>query len=166
MEPVPALPLISSHDEAFTVLVVENSYKRWAKEFKEGKKGKDKKIKGGKYTSTAKGQNKWGGWSKIGLAVFKEYVTMNKAARMEPTTHITEKTCLGRLRVKNSIVCNDYKAQSELARSNKRKRDHGVEEASEYEDREFPTYDDAHILSLSSDEEDCSDSDNPKTYCK
>ena len=85
---------------------------------------------------------------------------------MEPTTHITEKTCLGRLRVKNNIVCNDYKAQSELARSNKRKRDRGVEEASEYEDREFPTYDDAHILSLSSDEEDCSDSDNPKTYCK
>ena len=164
-------PMITPEDEAFTVLVIENSYDRWVKELQEkeaggqkdaGGQGSDKRKKpnyNGKYTATDSGQNEWGGWSDEGLDVFKKYVDMNRAARKENDTIVLERTCLGRLKAKYNIVCNDPKAQCDLDKSNKRKRRRGEDELEEHQKKK-PTitiHEDYHPPS--SDDEDGEDDD-------
>ena len=115
---VPKLPLITSQDEAFTVLVIQNSLSRWTVELLENKKGKKR---GGEFTSTQVGQNEWGGWSQEGLDLFHSYVEMNIEARKDGKTRAVEKACLQRLKVKNQISCKDHKSQMDFARRCKRK---------------------------------------------
>ena len=124
------LPMITPEDEAFTVLVIENSYDRWLKEIAEEKDGSLQEMKkkrpanyyNGLYTLTDSGQNEWGGWKVEGLELFNKYVDMNRAARKERTTPAVEAACLQRLKKKHNIVCNDHKTQADLNRKRKRKR--------------------------------------------
>ena len=95
------LPMITPQDEAFTVLVIENSYKRWKKECINNKvimvitKVNSKQTNHNRcYTTTDAGQSEWGGWSKDGQKMFNEYVAMNKDARQQKSTVVLESTCL------------------------------------------------------------------------
>ena len=135
------LPMITSEDEAFTVLVVENSYDRWMKELQKtdaplpqpadnagvqqrNNPGKPKRpCYNGLYTTTESGQNDWGGWKEEGLARFNEFVDMNTAARAKKTTPALEKDCLARLKKKHNIVCDDHRTQADLDKKRKRKGD-------------------------------------------
>ena len=75
------LPMITPEDEAFTVLVIENSHERWLKEIEEEQNGTLQEMKkkrpanyyNGLYTLTDSGQNGWGGWKVEGLELFKKY---------------------------------------------------------------------------------------------
>jgi hypothetical protein len=140
---VPNLPMITSMDEAFTVLLIQNSIGRWKKELErdrtsttnsssdQNKKTKEQTTKtnhNGRFTTTDKGQNEWGGWSQTGLKLFREYKDYNKAARKERKTRAVEDTCLEMLKKKHKIVCRDHKSQIEFERSNRRKRKRGVDE--------------------------------------
>jgi hypothetical protein len=127
------MPTITSEDEAFTVLVVENSYDRWMKEIQEKddeKRKNDTSLKktrkpnyNGLYTTTDSGQNEWGGWMEEGLASFNRYVDMNREARKKKTTQNIERTCLARIKQKYNIVCNDHKTQTDMNKKRKRKGD-------------------------------------------
>jgi hypothetical protein len=127
-----SMPMITSEDEAFTVLVVENSYDRWMKEIqeKDGAQQQDdtssKKKRpnyNGRYTTTDQGQNEWGGWTDEGLAIFNRYVDINRAARKEKKAQAIERACLAGLKKKYNIVCNDHKTQTDLNKKRKKKGD-------------------------------------------
>ena len=160
---VPGLPTVTRQDEAFTVLVVENSYERWENEFKSKKAAKrsqkvnDKRTNhNGVFTTTDSGQSEWGGWSIDGRTKYAEYVEMNKAARKLTSTQVLEATCLNRLREKYNITCHDHKSQSDLERSNKRKRKLGQAEIASMENKhkEMLTFDREYVGDLESDDED------------
>jgi hypothetical protein len=122
------MPMITSEDEAFTVLVVKNSYGRWMKEIqeKDGAPQKEDARKkrpnyNGLYTTTDSGQNEWGGWTQEGLEIFNSYVDINRAARKGKNCRDVEKVCLARIKQKYNIVCNDHKTQTDLNKKRKRK---------------------------------------------
>ena len=167
---VPKHPMITPEDEAFTVLVIENSYDRWEKEIEEKNAGgsssnnnnkKKKPNYNGKYTTTDSGQNEWGGWTDEGLQVFKKYVDMNRLARVEKETMSVERECLHTLKTKYNIVCNDPKAQCDLNKSNKRKRKRGEEELQDQQKKKpmITIHEDFHPQS-SDDESDEDDDDD------
>ena len=130
------LPMITPEDEAFTVLVIENSYDRWLKEIAEEKDGSLQEMKkkrpanyyNGLYTLTDSGQNEWGGWKVEGLELFNKYVDMNRAARKERNTPAVEEACLQRLKKKHNIVCDDHKTQVHLNKKRKQKCDDNADE--------------------------------------
>jgi hypothetical protein len=126
------MPMITSEDEAFTVLVVENSYDRWMTEIQEDniarqqgttKLNERKPNYNGRYSTTDSGQNEWGGWTEEGLAIFNGYVDSNREARKKITTQTIERNCLARIKQKYNIVCNDHKTQTDLNKKRKRKVD-------------------------------------------
>jgi hypothetical protein len=132
-----SMPMITSEDEAFTVLVVENSYDRWMKEIQEkdgAQQQDDTSIKkkrpnyNGRYTTTDSGQNEWGGWTDEGLAIFNRYVDINRAARKEKKAQAIERACLALLKKKYNIVCNDHKTQTDLNKKRKKKGDDDIGE--------------------------------------
>ena len=105
---IQSLPMITAQDEAFTVLVIQNSIERWTKEV-DKERGvsttEEKKTNhNGIFTTTDSGQNEWGGWSEAGLDVFHKYVDENEAARKKKETRAIEKKCLDRLRKKYGII--------------------------------------------------------------
>ena len=123
------LPMITPEDEAFTVLVIENSLERWLTEVNEknGVQQQERKKRpasyyNGLFTLTDSGQNEWGGWTEEGLTLFNKYVDMNRAARKEKTTPDVERACLARLKKKYKIVCHDHKTQTDLNKKRKRKK--------------------------------------------
>ena len=99
--------------------------------------------------------------------MFNEYVAMNKNARQQKSTLVLESTCLNRLRVKYNITCHDYKAQSNLERSNKRKRKLGQEEIQDTKnDEELMTVDYEYCGGDSSDDEDDNNAAMATLSCK
>ena len=128
---IQSLPMITAQDEAFTVLVIQNSMERWKREVAKGcgvDTSQEKKANhNGIFTTTDSGQNEWGGWSEAGLDVFHKYVDENEAARKKKDTHAIEKKCLDRLRKKYGIICHDHKSQVDFDRSNKQKKRRGLE---------------------------------------
>ena len=133
---ITSLNMITSDDEAFTVLVVENSYDRWVKEMErkedddetDSNSNKKKHSFNGRFTTTDSGQVEWGGWSEEGRKRFKSYVVANRKAREDPATPVLEQLMLARLKKKHKISCLDHKTQNELERANKRKRKRGEDE--------------------------------------
>ena len=76
-------------------------------------------------------------------------------------------TGLNRLRVKYNITCHDYKAQSNLERSNKRKRKLGQEEIQDTKnDEELMTVDYEYCGGDSSDDEDDNNAAMATLSCK
>ena len=78
--------MITPKDEAFTVLVFENSYSCWVKEIAKTDAGgqsnnksnnKKKPNYNGKYTTTDSGQYEWVGLTDEGLQFFKKKIDMN-----------------------------------------------------------------------------------------
>ena len=142
----PRLPLITAQDEAFTVLVIQNSLSRWITDLKEKeqarrdrqagilppkppddpaeeeKPAEKKKPPSGLFTTTEAGQNEWGGWSQKGLDLYHRYVELNMSARKNRNTRTVEHTCLGNIKRRHSISCKDHKSQIDFARRCKRKR--------------------------------------------
>lgn len=65
-----------------------------------------------------------------------------------------EASCLQRLREKNHIICRDHKSQIELQRSNKRKKDRGVEEVLEHHEKKRKQAIREDLLNFDSGDED------------
>jgi hypothetical protein len=159
---VPNLPMITSMDEAFTVLLIQNSIGRWKKELERDRTSttnsdsdqNPKTNHNGRFTTTDKGQNEWGGWSQTGLKLFREYKDANKAARREQKTRAVEDTCLEMLRKKHKIICRDHKSQIEFERSNRRKRKRGVDEDLEQGEEPEQAIPEELLNNLSDDDDD------------
>jgi hypothetical protein len=141
------IPLISSSDEAFAVLLVDNCIGRWTEEMqeedaraKEQAKKKDDKDKTapelpvkrepkvGKYTSSTTGQAKYGGWNQDGLKYYNRLKNLNEIARENPRCQVVEEKCLELLRKNHKITAKTWEEQSKR-RSRKRKLNVEVDES-------------------------------------
>ena len=131
----PHLPCVTVDDEAFAVICIQNQCSRWIKEAESqmenlGDANANKaKSTEGIFTSSKKGQNKFGGWSEEGLSQFKQYKEFNRDARLAQKEiskeERVEEICLRRLRDKKRITMNNHKEQKAWEESRKRKKSNG-----------------------------------------
>jgi len=137
----PQLACVSAQDEAFAVVCIENQCLRWIEDAKreiketgvvdgvEENSKKANKSTEGLYTSSKKGQNRFGGWSEEGLSRYNNFKEYNKQARLVQKEvskeERVEEICLRRLREKKGITMNDYKEQKAWDESRKRRKSNG-----------------------------------------
>jgi hypothetical protein len=118
--------LITPSHEGMILAIWDNNYENWQKlwEWSQKPENKDKtqRNKGGKYTSTDKGQREFGGWEAAGIEAYNSYVDQAIAVRKSRSGKLLESLTLQRLRKSNNIDQADAQAQSKLNRSRKRKK--------------------------------------------
>ena len=141
------IALISSSDEAFAVLLVDNCIGRWTEEMQEeDARAKDQAAKNkendksdpeppvkrepkiGKYTSSTTGQAKYGGWNQNGLKYFNRLKKINESARENPRCKVVEEKCVELLRKNHKITAKTWEDQSKR-RSRKRRLNVDVDES-------------------------------------
>jgi len=128
----PKRQLVTPEDEATVAIIIHNASERWQQEFehpppkKKDRKAEDSKHnKNGIFSSSDKGQNKWGGWSAEGLQQYNEYLQMVKEGRAASHAEKVERNCLMKLRAKYNVTATNKMDQDKMDESKRRREKAG-----------------------------------------
>jgi hypothetical protein len=121
----PKKSLVTSSHEAMIVAIWDNNRDNWISLFtwsqQAENKGKIQPNRGGRYTSTDKGQRAYGGWEPEGLEAYNAYYETNHAARKTPNRKAVEKAMYHQLRTAMGITSTEHKSHIKGEREKKRK---------------------------------------------
>ena len=157
--------------EGFVLILFNNCYENWKfiaeEKMTHGARHKcdpkDDRMKT-LYTMANGGQQQWGGWTKEGRDLAKEYAEENKEARKTVWSKNAEKLILQRIRIKNKLEG----PEASLTKKRRRKRSQDDEDESDGDDLLINQVDEdsEEEESGSDDSEDDEDEGNKKPAAK
>jgi hypothetical protein len=118
--------LVTASHEGMLLAIWDNNFDNWHELYEWSKQPENRalkqKNKGGKFTSTNKGQRQFGGWEPHGIEAYNRYCEAAAVGRKAPNRKLLEKNTLKSLRTKYNIDQPDHDSQARVNRNRKRKK--------------------------------------------